>query len=273
MNVMPLPPYFIEQKITQPSYPSLYFWDASHTTGFQNFGDALSQSLVERLIGQRISIAKDPLQTEKKLLAIGSILNYAQNGDIIWGSGRNGTKADSLHLFNTLDVRAVRGPLTRNFLLEKGIDCPEIYGDPTLLIPILFPEFKKKESPSREYVIIPHFSDEHLFVNNPHLVSVKEDWKEVVKKILDSKFVIASALSGVIVAEAFGIPARLLIAENASNTENLFKYEDYYQGTNRFHFQYAKTVEEALLLGGEPPHECDLEKLYNAFPFDYYKNK
>jgi pyruvyltransferase len=201
---------------------------------------------------------------------MGSILNYAVNGDIVWGTGRNGTKSKEAHQFDHLDVRAVRGPLTRQFLLEKGVICPEIYGDPTLLLPLLFPEFQKQENPSREYVIIPHFSDEHLFLNDVNLVSVKEDWKEVVAKILDSKFVIASALSGVIVAEAFGIPARLLIMGNASHTENLFKYEDYYQGTNRFDCRYAKTIEEALKMGGESPHECDLDKLFRAFPFEEF---
>lgn len=262
--------YFIEQQyVTRHTIP-LYYWDAGPQIGSQNFGDALSGDLIERLTNQKISIVKDPLINQKKLLALGSILNYAKTGDIIWGTGRNGTKPDHAHQFTDLDVRAVRGPLTRQFLLDKGINCPEIYGDPTLLIPMLFPEFKKAENPSREYVIIPHFSDEHLFSDHPNMVSVKEDWKEVVIKILDSKFVIASALSGVIVAEAFGIPARLLIVDNVSNTENLFKYEDYYQGTNRFSFQYAKTVEEALIMGGEPPHACDLEKLYQAFPFEYF---
>ena len=183
--------------------PPLYFWDARPTQGFSNFGDALSEALTERIIGHKVRVAKTPFCNDRKLLGMGSILNYAKNDDIIWGTGRNGTKASHAHQFDYLDVRAVRGPLTRQFLLEKGVHCPEVYGDPTLLLPFLFPEFKKSENPSREYVIIPHFSDEHLFLNDPNVVSVKEHWEEVVKKILDSKFVIASALSGVIVAEAF----------------------------------------------------------------------
>lgn len=252
--------------------PPLYFWDARSTQGFSNFGDALSEALTERIVGHKVRVAAHPMCPERKFLGMGSILNYAANGDIIWGTGRNGTKSEADHNFDCLDVRAVRGPLTRQFLLEKGISCPETYGDPTLLFPLLFPEFQKAETPSHDYVIIPHYSDEHLFLDNPNLVSVKEDWQEVITKILDSKFVVASALSGVIVAEAFGIPARLLIAENAGNTENLFKYEDYYQGTNRFNFTYAKTLEEALMMGGERPHACDLEKLYRAFPFECFNH-
>lgn len=249
----------------------LYFWDARPQLGFSNFGDALSEVLVARMTGHPVSIVDKPFSNQKKLLGMGSILNYAQDHDVIWGTGINGKAPLHSYHFTTLDVRAVRGPLTRKFLLERGIPCPEVYGDPTLLLPICFPEFQKQVNPSRDYIIIPHFSDESLFLDDPHLVSVKENWDEVINKILDSKFVISSALSGVIVAEAFGIPARLLIVDNAHNTENLMKYEDYYQGTDRFNFKYATSIEEALQMGGEPLPTCDLEKLYQAFPFEYFK--
>ena len=253
-------------KIPEPDLP-LYFWDARAQQDFSNFGDALSEALVERIIGHEVRVIQDPFSGEQKVLGMGSILQYAQTDDVIWGTGLNGKTPLSAYKFTNLDVRAVRGPLTRQFLLGRGIACPEIYGDPTLLLPLLFPEFKKAETPSNSYIIIPHFSDEPLFVGDPHMVSVKEDWKIVVEKILDSQFVISSSLSGVIVAEAFGIPARLLIVENAGNTENLVKYQDYYQGTNRSQFNYAQSVEEALEMGGEPFPECDLIRLYRAFPF------
>ena len=66
-------------------------------------------------------------------------------------------------------------------------------------------------------------------------------------------------------AEAYGIPARYL---RISDHEPLYKYHDYYQGTNRSSFTYASTVQEALEMGGESPAVCDLEKLYTSFPFE-----
>ncbi len=248
----------------------LYFWDARPTQGFANFGDALSEVLVDRMLGYKVHVVENPFDATQKLLGMGSILSYANDNDIIWGTGINGKSPPSAYRFTQLDVRAVRGPLTRKFLLERGIPCPEIYGDPTLLFPICFPEFKKKEHPSKEYIVIPHYSDEYLFLDEPNMVSAKENWEHVINSILDSKFVISSALSGVIVAEAFGIPARLLIVANANNTENLVKYEDYYFGTHRFSFRYATTIEEALKMGGEPLPICDLQKLFEAFPFDFF---
>jgi pyruvyltransferase len=248
----------------------LFFWDARPSQGFANFGDALSEALVSRILGHDVLIAKKPFSGQKKLLGIGSILGYAEDGDVVWGTGVNGKTPPSAYRFSHLDVRAVRGPLTRNFLLERGVDCPEVYGDPTLLLPKLFPEFVRPENPSKEYIIIPHYSDEALFAANPNMVSVKKPWEQVVREILDSRFVISSALSGVIVAEAFGIPARLLIIENEANTENRVKYEDYYLGTNRPAFNYAKTVEAALEMGGEVLPQCDLEKLLETFPYEFY---
>jgi len=252
----------------------LFYWDARPRLGFSNFGDAISVGIVERILGRPIRATSTPSLGREKFLAIGSIINYAEEGDTLWGTGVNGKylKKSDYH-FNRLDVRAVRGPLSRQFLLEMGVNCPEVYGDPTLLLPKLFPEFQKPSEPSQDYIVIPHFSDEHLFRDLPQMVSVKEEWQTVVERILNSKFVISSALSGVIVAEAFGIPARLLISPNENNTETIFKYSDYYYGTGRFNYQFATSVEEALRMGGEPMPACDLDRLLQAFPYDLFQNQ
>lgn len=254
-----------------PEEIPLFYWDARPRLGFSNFGDAMSVSIVERILGRTIPTTTTVTSGQRKLLAIGSIVNYATDGDTLWGTGVNGkcSKSSDYH-FTSLDVRAVRGPLSRQFLMQLGVNCPEVYGDPTLLLPKLFPEFQKPSAPSLDYIIIPHFSDEALFCHLPNMVSVKEDWQVVVRKILNSKFVISSALSGVIVAEAFGIPARLIVPLNENNTETLFKYADYYQGTNRPNFRFATSVEEALEMGGESMPQCDLERLLQAFPYDLF---
>ena len=219
-----------EESIALP----LYYWDAKT---FVNFGDYLSVKIVERMISGPVEIYKKKAKVKRqKLLAVGS----------------------------------VRGPLTRQFLIENfGIAVPEIYGDPALLLPYLFPEFQKKENPTYEYLIIPHYSDVKMFPKSEYsnVVYATDPWNEVIEKILDSKFVISSSLHGIIVAEAFGIPARWL---RVSKGEPLFKFHDYYLGTNRAISTYATTLEEALSLGGEDPFECDLQKLYDAFPFDYF---
>lgn len=249
----------------------LFYWQENKQI---NFGDHLSIKLVERIVNGPVrNCGKHPLKNEKQLLAIGSILFFANNNDVIWGSGTNGKRPNKKdYRFVDLDVRAVRGPLTRDFLFENfGISSPEIYGDPALLVPYFFPEFQKQECPTYEYIVIPHYSEEKLFpkVLGDHVVYPTEPWDQVIQKICNSAFVISSSLHGVIIAEAFGIPARYLrITEN----EPFIKYQDYYYGTNRPSFQFASSVEEALLMGGEAPFDCDLKMLYEAFPFEFWPN-
>ncbi len=247
----------------------LYYW---RQPNFANFGDYISLKLVERIVDSSVAVySKKPNVFQKKLLAIGSIMSFASNGDVVWGTGVNGKLLKKgAYPFQQLDIRAVRGPLTRKFLMtELGIDCPEVYGDPALLFPYFFPEMKKKKNPAYNFIIIPHYSEAHAFPKSEYnnVVYPTESWDQVIQKILDSKFVISSSLHGIIIAEAYGIPARLLrVTEN----EPIFKYIDYYMGTGRPQFKYASSVEEALFMGGEQPFICDLKKLYTSFPFEFW---
>jgi pyruvyltransferase len=246
----------------------LFYWQQKD---FVNFGDYLSVKIVERILNQPVRIYRKRKVDEKKFLALGSILYFARDNDVVWGSGVNGKRLKKEeYAFSKLDVRAVRGPLTRQFLMENfQIECPEIYGDPALLFPLLYPEFQRAASPSRDYSIVLHYLDEKLFAtsSDPHLIRSTEPWDIIIKKILDSKFIISTSLHGLILAEAYGIPARML---RLTQAEPLFKYQDYYLGTNRPYFRFATSIEEALKLGGEPPIECNLKKLYEAFPFEYW---
>jgi pyruvyltransferase len=251
----------------------LFYWSENKDV---NFGDYLSRVIVERIVEAPLECyVKKNVNQKKKLLALGSVLYFANEGDVLWGTGVNGKILDKEAFnFSSLDVRAVRGPITRKFLKDNfQIDCPEIYGDPALLFPYLFPEFKRKENPSIPYLIIPHYSDTDFFQssNYENVTYTSEPWDQILEKILDSQFVIGSSMHAVILAEAFGIPARLLrISDSPHN--HFLKYQDYYFSTNRPNFQYATSVEEALTMGGEPPFECDLEKLYNSFPIEFWSN-
>lgn len=248
----------------------LCYWQGYSYT---NFGDYLSKAVVERIINQPVLIyQKTKTKGVRKFLAIGSILSLADDNDVVWGSGikGGGSLTISKYRFKQLDVRAVRGPITRSFLEKNfGIECPEVYGDPALLIPFLFPEFKRSKNPTYDYVIIPHYTELSLFPQDkfPNVISTLDPWDQIIKKILNSKFVISSSLHGIVVAEAFGIPARLL---RNTPREPLLKFKDYYLGTQRPQFKMARSIEEALEMGGEPPIICDLKKLYESFPFEFW---
>lgn len=239
----------------------LFWWEPSN--GTQNFGDQLSVILVERMLGKSVRQAniEDP-----KVLGMGSILHFARDGDIVWGSGLNGKHpCPKDYPYCTLDIRAIRGPLTRLVLGSFGIAAPAVYGEPGLLFPRFFPEFQK--NPIREYVIVVHSSEEERVPRQDNIIFSTDPWPQVVQKIIESKFVISTSLHGLVIAEAYGIPARLL---RITQNEPLFKYADYYLGTGRQEFRYATTIKQALEMGGESPPICDLDQLLEVFPYELF---
>jgi pyruvyltransferase len=56
-----------------------------------------------------------------------------------------------------------------------------------------------------------------LFINEKNVVFPNVDWRRIIQIIIESKFVISSSLHGIIIAEVFGIPARLLKVTWARN--------------------------------------------------------
>ncbi|WP_227006318.1 polysaccharide pyruvyl transferase family protein [Rufibacter latericius] len=205
----------------------------------------------------------------RTMLAIGSVMHFAHDNDVIWGTGVNGKVDVNEHQFSTLDVRAVRGPLTREFLQKRGIPVPEVYGDPALLLPHLFPGRFRKTGQKR-YVVVPNLHDlktvRSLGLEN--VISPVWGWNKCVEEILKAEFVIASSLHGLIIAEAFGIPACYI---RFTETENLFKYNDYLMGTGRGEVEFATSVAQALEMGGMPAPQFDATKLLAAFPIDLWE--
>ncbi|WP_187261809.1 polysaccharide pyruvyl transferase family protein [Pontibacter beigongshangensis] len=268
---------FNKLRFTKPATPviteqlnynhiDLYYWKP--LTGELNFGDHLSKVVVSKVLADRNHLLEEETKTRRTLLAIGSVLHFASDTDVIWGTGVNGKVAVNEHTFSTLDVRAVRGPLTREFLQERAIAVPEVYGDPALLLPHIFPG-RFSRDPQKKYVVVPNLHDlviaEALKTEN--IVSPVWGWNRCVEEILKAEFVIASSLHGLIIAEAYGIPACYI---RFSETENLFKYNDYLLGTGRGEIQFATTVAEALEMGGMAPPVFDAQKLLNAFPIDLW---
>ena len=242
----------------------LFFW--KRALNVENFGDSLSPLIIEKIIGKKITCINSSISSQK-ILAIGSILHFAKDGDIIWGSGINGKIDPSCHNFSTLLVFAVRGPLTRDFLLERGIFCPEIYGDPAILLPDLFPQLQP--TGEKPFIVIPNLNEIQAYRGLPNVVLPTQEPMKVIKEILKARFVISGSLHGIIVAEAFGIPARLL---RLTEAEHLFKYFDYYLGSGRTQCIPAYSLEEALELGGEVPPKYDKAGLLQAFPLNFFND-
>jgi len=247
---------------------NLYWWKPKPRFGFiprgDNLGDALSPFIVSRVMGQA-NPQSTPRPSRRRMLAIGSILNHAATGDVIWGSGVNGTKSREDHKFQQLDVRAVRGPKTQAYLAELGIKSPDVFGDPGMLLSRFV---KPMQARLDDELYIPHFSQGKALRSDMRtLLTHGSDFQAFVDAIAAARIVYSASLHGLIIAESYGIPAILTMT---STTENLFKYGDYYEGTGRSTFPVAHSMAEARSL--EPPPLPDVaaiqDRLLGAFPFD-----
>lgn len=193
----------------------------------ENYGDLLSKYLYYKIKGVKpkwYNPIRDPAKPH--FLAVGSVLNFANPQSIVWGSG----VINSSHKLSDSDYRAVRGPLTRKRILESGFNCPEIYGDPCLLLPEFYnPEIEKKF----ELGIIPHFCDLKIvksLIKNSSIKIIElltNDIEKTTREILECHNIISSSLHGIIAAHAYGIPAVWVKFSN-----NLFgdgiKFKDYF---------------------------------------------
>ena len=114
-----------------------------------NVGDALSPIIVEWMLNKKsITINKTTNKT-KHLMAVGSIVGRGRFDSTIWGSGVLKDDVEERLIkqsfYKKYDIRAVRGPITRNALIHAGYKCPEVYGDPAILMPLIYNPSKEKK--------------------------------------------------------------------------------------------------------------------------------
>lgn len=234
---------------------------------FKNVGDNISPVLVKYAAEYyNIDINKTVSKT-KHLFAVGSIITAGAQDCTVWGSGLLNTSILNRLDKREIDFRAVRGPVSRAILMDRGFQVPEVYGDPALLTPKFYnPQVDKKYKVS----LITHMNEtKNSLPDKIHQINiVTDDYKEFVREIKSSELVISSSLHGIIFAEAYGVPAILLKPKT-----DMLKYFDYYFSTNRMSFPIANSIEEALTV--KPLDIPDLsqmqEKLLDAFPVDLWE--
>ncbi len=213
---------------------ALFYWSSKvfEKKDQENYGDILSAQIVSWVSDKEVSFYNAPHKKKswfKKpyLMAIGSIMSYTQPKATVWGSGiisRNDQFSNAMFC-------AVRGPLSRKRILELGYSCPEVYGDPAILLPDYYqPTIEKKF----EYGFIPHYVDQDSvsqWYGNDTDVTVlnliHDDVFYTTDCILECKKVISSSLHGVIVAQTYGIPAIWVQFSDKLSGDNV-KYDDYF---------------------------------------------
>ncbi len=247
----------------------------------RNWGDDINYFFLHKLWRKAI-VCYDSSSLSHRLkkdnyLVIGSSLTLLCNEQsIVWGAGV--IDASQELPARPKKVLAVRGPLTRQYLLERGIDCPAVYGDPALLLP----RYYNPSIPKRYKLgVIPHYSD----FDSPVLDALKQDpevlfirmegysvWTGVLEQLLSCEAIASSSLHGLILAEAYGIP-NCWIEVTGKLLGGHFKFHDFFLSIGRERSRpmvvepETRKADLLRVVASWQPGHLDLEPLIAQSPF------
>lgn len=246
---------------------NLHWWSTEREDGIENIGDLLSNVVCNYMLRLRNLSFETDICSTKHLYGIGSIIQGGAQNATIWGSGLKRGTDDICYLFRLtrrLDIRLVRGPKTREALKKKGFKCPEIYGDPAIIMPFIY---KPRIREQKDIQVILHHESKIPYCGA--ITPLCSDYREFIDVVGNAKLIISSSLHGIILAEVYGVPAILL---RDSAVPNLFKYEDYYYSTERYTFPIARNIDEALSMNpAEIPDFSNLQRdICATFPYDLW---
>lgn len=202
-----------------------------------NWGDDLNYYFLAQSSGKNLIVYQNSLLSKFKkkehFMCIGSMIHDITPQTTIWGSGVLIDDKDHEIKSAPKKILAVRGPLTRQYFLDRNIKCPAVYGDPALLLPL----FYRTEQPKKYKIgIIPHIYDlDSPLIQNlckqkdVIVIQLKEysNWLTVVDLICQCEFIISSSLHGIIVSDAYHIP-NCWIELSDKVIGKGFKFRDYY---------------------------------------------
>ncbi len=220
-----------------------------------NFGDSLNPLIFERVLGMPVkSCYKQPLKA--RVLGIGTII-----GKGLLRPRKSLLRAGLYHFLSPLHVfssgitgdwssgeaapmrkmicHAVRGELTKEQLIALGVLAAQadvVLGDAGLLAPFLL-----EKKPAKQYAcaIVPHVADQglpsvlqmHNTLKHSIVINVRDNPLKVLEQLAASELILASAMHGLIVADALGIPnqwVRFSEHPQIGGKGGRFKYHDYY---------------------------------------------
>lgn len=260
---------------------------SSVSPGFYNWGDDVNSVLVELINPSLKAIPRlysFNFRRKKDYVCIGSIITWMTTPrSVIWGSGVQLPEKEITYKGKVIKphkVLAVRGPLTREYLLKRNIECPEIYGDPALLFPRYYqsPALEKKKY---KYGVIPHFKDKksislQKFIDNEdfHIIDIQDfkDWRNFIDQINACEFIISSSLHGIIIADAYNVP-NCWVEFDRINLKR-FTFQDYFVSVQKpisepFNINEINSEEDILKIKDQwNPPVIDLDKLMAVCPFN-----
>ena len=203
----------------------------------RNWGDDLNYYFIRELTGRPVVLYHNFKLAQwlhlKNYLCIGTLLdavNYSNRQTVVWGTGVSGQERSFVH---PRQICSVRGPQTRAFVERYGVACPNIYGDPAMLLPLVY---KPKKQKTYKWGLIPHVVDLHhpvvedIRANHPEVLVIDlahyEHWTDVIDKICSCEQIASSSLHGLIVSDAYDVP-NSWVELSGKISGGYFKFRDY----------------------------------------------
>lgn len=233
-----------------------------------NFGDKLTPYIIEKLTGKKV-VYCDAINPCIRLMATGSILFDSGLGtSVIWG---NGFASFTEVAYKPHSILAVRGKLTREKFSAHGIECPEVYGDPGLLLPKIY----KPNIPKAHRIgIAPHVVDYDIvkfaYGDSVKVIDLRDNIEKIIDEMSQCETMYSSSLHGIIVAHAYGIPCGWVKFSNNIIGDG-FKFQDYFSSTHDISINFSELKKPADLntVPLIQPGRDISQQLLNAFPLPH----
>ena len=193
-----------------------------------NVGDMLTPYIMEYLTGDRPTESCD-CREKNKFLSVGSIIEYIEDGDTVFGSGL--IRPKRLKKKNDVTFLCVRGRETAKELRRIGYDVPEAYGTPTIFMADIYhPKVEKK----CKVAYIPHYVEKAEYLDeypDGYYIDIINRPLDFIDELLACESIVTSSLHAFILAEVYGIEAQYVQLTNKI-IGGYYKYHDYLTGDN-----------------------------------------
>lgn len=241
------------------------WWGVHH----RNWGDELNYYLIKEITGRPVIFYQNFILAKilklKNYMCIGTMLdanNCSNKQTIVWGAGVSGYERDFV---TPKEILAIRGKKTKEFAERYGKTCPSIFGDPALLMPLIYQPSTNRQLPTTQRYkvgLIPHISD----AKHPMTQEIKEKcpedvriidlahyekWTDVIDEICSCDYILSSSLHGLVTADAYHIPNYWIRISGRAIIGNL-----------KFH-DYASSVERTFQTPAKIANFQDFINLYN----------
>jgi pyruvyltransferase len=164
-------------------------------------------------------------------------------------------------------------------IIKQGLDCPEVFGDPALLLPLFYKPSSLKKT--HALGVVPHYVDKTQpsllhFQSVPDVlvIDIQGGIDKVVDQIVGCERIVSSSLHGLIIADAYKIPSKWIkLSEKLNGSE--FKFFDYFGSVGREQ-RVPLEVQTSTSLGrlekciGEFQSNIDVQNLLRSCPLPVF---